>query len=656
MPSLLDFFALNAVLALFLAAIIGVVSLLIHSPTFANRAWLLVMLKLVTPPLVAIPILWSHAPTPAVRLPVEETEITLSDEEIEAILARLKSEPLPEAMPDVETLADASAPFPWESVLTVGLLTGSVAWWSLTAVRIQRFRSALARVGGVKPAPEEVQAMGRETARSLRLRRMPELEMVDANWSPMLWVLGRTPRVILPRKLWDTLDVDQRRAVLAHEFAHYSRKDHWVRRLELLVIGLYWWLPVAWFARRQLRRAEEACCDQLVLASLPEHASKYAEALVETAVYVSKPRLVPLASGGATNVHNLKRRLQMIFQPRFLSRTQKVAVALVLTLGLIALPFGLVAGQDKVVSPVESTTPAKPQKPEKTEKPSKAEKPVAETISSTNPSAKPEWSKSEPASTTSLPSPAMVQALKDEIELLQVQLEAKSVALQSASRNVEIAKEICDNSDQLAKKGSISRSEVLQFTKELIKAQSDMETRRAEMAEHKVRLSQAMRKLEALVAAKPQVGFSTNKIDPTKVDATKAEKLKAEAAKAERIKAEMLLKEGTAKTLPADKVHSSVEVEMLQLARERVLQELNASAKVMAELANTTASMSESVKMLEAQLRYTQDQLERIRLQQEEMHKLRSRKQQEAETITIELQKLLEIEKSKPREKKPETR
>jgi hypothetical protein len=33
--------------------------------------------------------------------------------------------------------------------------------------------------------------------------------------------------------------------------------------------GLYWWDPVAWWARREVERAEERSCDAWVLWSLP---------------------------------------------------------------------------------------------------------------------------------------------------------------------------------------------------------------------------------------------------------------------------------------------------------------------------------------------------------------------------------------------------
>ena len=41
-----------------------------------------------------------------------------------------------------------------------------------------------------------------------------------------------------------------REYVLVHELAHFARRDHLVRVLELFVTVLYWWHPVVWLARR----------------------------------------------------------------------------------------------------------------------------------------------------------------------------------------------------------------------------------------------------------------------------------------------------------------------------------------------------------------------------------------------------------------------
>jgi beta-lactamase regulating signal transducer with metallopeptidase domain len=67
------------------------------------------------------------------------------------------------------------------------------------------------------------------------------------------------PVLLLPRDLLDELTPDERDALLAHELAHVRRRDHWVRLLELAATALFWWYPVAWWARAALRRAEERC-------------------------------------------------------------------------------------------------------------------------------------------------------------------------------------------------------------------------------------------------------------------------------------------------------------------------------------------------------------------------------------------------------------
>src|SRR5205823_5460117 len=122
--------------------------------------------------------------------------------------------------------------------------------------------------------------------------------------------------------------------------AHLRRRDHWVRRLELVVLGFYWWHPVAWWACRRLRDAEEQCCDAWVVWALPAAGPAYASALVETVAFLSLARPVrPLAASGAGHVQTLKRRLTMILRgtpPRALSVTGFLAV---LALGAFVLPL-----------------------------------------------------------------------------------------------------------------------------------------------------------------------------------------------------------------------------------------------------------------------------------------------------------------------------
>src|SRR6202022_2157966 len=99
--------------------------------------------------------------------------------------------------------------------------------------------------------------------------------------------------------LWDRLTSEQQTTLLTHELAHLRRRDHWVRGLELVVTGLYWWHPIVWWARRELRQAEEECCDAWVVAALPRAAKAYAIALMETLDFLSEARpALPLGASG----------------------------------------------------------------------------------------------------------------------------------------------------------------------------------------------------------------------------------------------------------------------------------------------------------------------------------------------------------------------
>ncbi|MBO6004269.1 MAG: M56 family metallopeptidase, partial [Verrucomicrobia bacterium] len=69
--------------------------------------------------------------------------------------------------------------------------------------------------------------------------------------------------------------------VLAHELAHISRRDHWVRWLEWLTAMIFWWNPLVYLGRNRLRANEEICCDDKVLSTLPVTPRQYASTLLD---------------------------------------------------------------------------------------------------------------------------------------------------------------------------------------------------------------------------------------------------------------------------------------------------------------------------------------------------------------------------------------
>jgi hypothetical protein len=155
----------------------------------------------------------------------------------------------------------------------------------------------------------------------------------------MLWAAFGPPRLLVPAGLLGRLTPEGRDTLLLHELAHFRRGDHLVRALEFVALGLYWWHPVIWLARRELREAEEQCCDAWVVATLPGAGRAYASALLDTLDFLSAaaPAVPPLASG-LGQVSDLKRRLTMIMRgttPRALGWRGAFAV---LSLGALLLP------------------------------------------------------------------------------------------------------------------------------------------------------------------------------------------------------------------------------------------------------------------------------------------------------------------------------
>ncbi len=343
----------NALVASALALVAVLVGYFYRRPALVHGLWLLVLLKLVTPPLVPIQIAWPAQvePRPAANAPpaIEPSDTPLSadvvgdtPQEFDAaprivVLADPEPEqpePSPEPPPAV---AAPPAPFPWQTLVAGVWLAGSTGWFLLAGWRVWRFRRLLRFAA---PAPESLCKMAQRLARKMDLRSCPAVYLVPGRVAPMLWAIGGEPRLLVPRELLAYLTREQQETLLAHELAHLRRRDHWVRGLEFLAMGLYWWHPVVWYARRALREAEEQCCDAWVVSQLPGAGKTYATALLETLDFLSDARpATPLLASGVGQVSDLKRRLTMIMcgsTPRALSWRGTLAV---LTLGLFALPL-----------------------------------------------------------------------------------------------------------------------------------------------------------------------------------------------------------------------------------------------------------------------------------------------------------------------------
>jgi beta-lactamase regulating signal transducer with metallopeptidase domain len=347
--------AASAALALLVAA----VATRLRRPAFVHALWLLVLLKLVTPSWWRLPL-----PSPthtkveaapaaipprivdAASLPVYELTIAVDDPPLEGRPSEdevvMLADPAPAPVPTpseppwwVSALSEVN----WPTVLGIAWVGGSLAWFLAAALRISRFRRVLSLA---KPDDGELAELVERCSARIGLRRPPRVAWLPGEVAPMVWWLGGRPRLLMPLGLWPRLDKAGRSALILHELAHIKRRDHWVRALELIATGLYWWNPVVWWARRELREAEEECCDAWVVWARPEASRSYATALLEAVEFLSERRTpLPIAASGLGHVHQLKRRLTMILRgntPRSLNGLTAITLAGLATLILPIAP------------------------------------------------------------------------------------------------------------------------------------------------------------------------------------------------------------------------------------------------------------------------------------------------------------------------------
>jgi bla regulator protein blaR1 len=397
MESLVHAMLSNASAAAVLAVLVALIGRAYRRPALIHGLWLIVMLKLVTPPVIPVslpvelnltPERWSSGEVredhpELVTVPEmgqegsdaatnESRYADLSGDEIPEIAAAKRSDG--DREPGSESWLSRTsrgwnlcigmfAGWSWEQLVLAVVLSGAVAWWLLAFVRIMRFHRLMKEID---PAAEEWQDRTAELAGRLGLSEAPCLCLVPGRVPPMLWAISGRPRLLVPSELWSETSLEQRTALLLHELAHLRRRDHWVRWLELIVGGLYWWHPAVWWGRRLLREAEEQCCDAWVVWAMPQGAKTYATALLAAIEFVSGARTAPAGSSAASgngHVSCLKRRLKMIVRartPRGLSWAGRLAV---LGTAALLLPLAPSWGQKSDLDRKQTNDRAEQSKP-----------------------------------------------------------------------------------------------------------------------------------------------------------------------------------------------------------------------------------------------------------------------------------------------------
>ncbi|HET6327377.1 MAG TPA: M56 family metallopeptidase [Planctomycetaceae bacterium] len=355
---MLGWSAQTTVIAMVLAAIAILASRSARlGPAARHMLWLVVLIKLITPPVVnwpwSPPKLWATAQpaatAPQVSSPQTVTEIQLLPQKDR----HAQSDETP-ARPAVATPAPR---FNWNfDLFRRGLfalwlgISATIAVWQIG--RIVRFHR---RLSWVVPAPEWLVEEVRDLSAQLGVRA-PEILVLPDLAPPMLWFLGRA-QLLLPAHLVSNADLLGLRAILAHELAHLRRGDHWVRRLDFFAGLIWWWNPVYWLTRERLSTEAELACDEWAIRAVPDGRVSYAEALLDVCRTLSTTKSPAPALGVAGAGRFLERRVNMILQNHAPSRLSVPVLVGACLLALLALP-GWSAASSSVLTASDPSTPA----------------------------------------------------------------------------------------------------------------------------------------------------------------------------------------------------------------------------------------------------------------------------------------------------------
>jgi beta-lactamase regulating signal transducer with metallopeptidase domain len=338
--------AQNTAVAAFLAVLVLAVCRFARlGPAARHALWLLVLVKLVMPPIVSwpwdVPSIWpagalasppSGEESNAAALPGAEVRLTdghdlgeptapgvflavIHDELLQTPRSRPVGEFQETATSETDK-KDDNAPrgvaFPiWlpPAAFYVWLI-GVALMASLQAVRLTRLWHLLKLA---RPGPRWLLRQVRDLGSRMGVRT-PRPLVVPGAGSPVVCGIGRA-RLLWPAKLLDTLPAGSRRSVVVHELAHLRRRDHWVGWLLLAAECVWWWNPLFWLVRRQVRNQAELACDAWVVTTLPGDRRAYAEALIEVSRLVSTAALpVPAVGMSGGSRQAFTERLTMIMR------------------------------------------------------------------------------------------------------------------------------------------------------------------------------------------------------------------------------------------------------------------------------------------------------------------------------------------------------
>jgi beta-lactamase regulating signal transducer with metallopeptidase domain len=368
----------NAVIAAILAAIVAALSwtpYLRRRPALCHSLWLLVLIKLVTPPVIPLPVLAAdesdreHAsetarseipssPETAVVTEIHGTGAHVNCNEMRhvapeggvvvqqpprdaQILASSSEQPIASELAESAKASVFSFDFTMQSIAIGVWLAVSFTLLIFGWLQVRRMARLLHRAG---KADDRLQRIARGAAERMRVRDV-DVRFIDGQAPPMIWIGWSGPVIVFPKKLAAKLSDEQINCIACHELAHFARRDQWFNTFALVVTALCWWHPAAWWARRRMRKAQELCCDEQVIHQCEVSRKSYLETLFQALEFIQTKHVMPNLASSFGDGRSIKSRFAALARGQLVHRNSRLshAALIVLFAGLLCVP---VHGQD----------------------------------------------------------------------------------------------------------------------------------------------------------------------------------------------------------------------------------------------------------------------------------------------------------------------
>ena len=282
-------------------------------PQLRYALWLLVLVKLVLPPGLA---LQTSITSPAAELAeavapqgiVQPSEPAYSpsgfatnewtaDDSASADVVAAVGEAAPTAAAESPAVASVAAIEPaspssklhWRAYAMLAWLGGVVLLSGWLVVMLHKMRRLHGATSELSP---ELSALMASAAQRLKLKRLPKVVVSDHATSPAVFGVFK-PVLLLPRQTVENYSPAELEHIFLHELAHLKRGDLVVHAANMLLQIAYWFNPLLWLVRKQLQHLRELCCDATVANILREKTPEYRETLLETARRLLAKPLTP---------------------------------------------------------------------------------------------------------------------------------------------------------------------------------------------------------------------------------------------------------------------------------------------------------------------------------------------------------------------------